>query len=72
MGMGYETRQGGSVNQTITGLVARRGGALMIYTTSEGFYDPGRLTKNARKMAVKCARSRVSASRSGPERRWRD
>ncbi|MFC7103747.1 hypothetical protein ACFQQB_27005 [Nonomuraea rubra] len=53
VGMGYETRQGGSVNQTITGLVARRGGALMIYTTSEGFYDPGRLTKNARKMAVK-------------------
>ncbi|MEV0830765.1 hypothetical protein [Nonomuraea rubra] len=51
--MGYETRQGGSVNQTITGLVARRGSALMIYTTSEGFYDPGRLTKSARKMAVK-------------------
>ncbi|MEV1002733.1 hypothetical protein [Nonomuraea sp. NPDC050202] len=53
VGMGYQTRQGGSVNQTITGIVARRGSALMIYTTDEGFYDPGRLTKNARKMAVK-------------------
>ncbi|GAA4953332.1 hypothetical protein HD597_009737 [Nonomuraea thailandensis] len=56
VGMGYETRQGGGVNQTITGLVARRGSALMIYTTSEGFHDPGRLTENARKMAVKVCR----------------
>jgi len=53
LGMGYQTRQGGSVNQTITGIVARRGSALMIYTTDEGAYDPGRLTKNARKMAAK-------------------
>lgn len=25
----------------------------MIYITDEGFYNPGRLTKHARKMAVK-------------------
>ncbi|MEW9534639.1 hypothetical protein [Microbispora sp. NPDC049125] len=53
IGMGYQTRQDGSVNQTITGIAARRGSALMIYTTDEGVYDPGRLTKNARKMATK-------------------
>jgi hypothetical protein len=51
--MGYQTWQDGSVNQTITGIVARRGSALMIYTTDEGAYDPGRLTKDARKMAAK-------------------
>jgi hypothetical protein len=56
IGMGYQTWQDGSVNQTITGIVARRGSALMIYTTTEGDYDPGRLTKNARKMSAKvCA-----------------
>ncbi|MBN6052139.1 hypothetical protein JYK22_09365, partial [Nonomuraea sp. RK-328] len=53
IGMGYQTRQDGSVNQTITGIVTRRGSALMIYTTDEGSYDPGRLTKNARKMAAR-------------------
>lgn len=52
-GMGYQTWQDGSVNQTITGIAARRGSALMIYTTDEGAYDPGRLTKDARKMAAK-------------------
>jgi hypothetical protein len=53
MGMGYQTWQDGSVNETNTGIVARRGSALMIYTTTGGIYDPGRLTKNARKMATK-------------------
>ncbi|TMR97379.1 hypothetical protein [Nonomuraea basaltis] len=53
IGMGYQTWQDGRVNQTITGIVARKGSALMIYTTDEGAYDPGRLTKNARKMAAK-------------------
>ncbi|MEU8320749.1 hypothetical protein AB0C33_20545 [Nonomuraea sp. NPDC048881] len=53
MGMGYRTRQDGNVDQTVTGVVARRGSALIIYRTDEGDYDPGRLTKNARKMAVK-------------------
>ncbi|MFF0867825.1 hypothetical protein ACFYUV_39110 [Nonomuraea sp. NPDC003560] len=53
VGMGYRTWQDGNVNQTITGVVARRGSALIIYRTDEGDYDPGRLTKNARKMAVK-------------------
>lgn len=53
MGMGYQTWQDGSVNQTITGIAARRGSALMIYTTDEGAYDPGRLTKDARKMATR-------------------
>ncbi|MFI7419341.1 hypothetical protein [Nonomuraea sp. NPDC049684] len=53
VGMGYRTRQDGNVNQTITGVVARRGSALIIYRTDEGDYDPGRLTRNARKMAVK-------------------
>ncbi|NRQ32548.1 sensor domain-containing protein [Nonomuraea sp. NN258] len=56
VGMGYRTWQDGSVNQTITGVVARRGSALMIYTTTEGDYDPGRLTKDARKMAAKVCR----------------
>ncbi|WP_144069957.1 hypothetical protein [Nonomuraea indica] len=56
IGMGYQARQDGSVNQLVTGIVARRGSALMIYTTDEGAYDPGRLTKNARKLAAKvCA-----------------
>ncbi|MDA0631849.1 hypothetical protein OUY22_00330 [Nonomuraea sp. MCN248] len=55
-GMGYRTWQDGHANETITGVVARRGSALMIYTTSEGDYAPGRLTKHARKMAAKvCA-----------------
>ncbi|MER6943801.1 hypothetical protein ABT294_07235 [Nonomuraea sp. NPDC000554] len=53
MGMGYQTRQDGDVNQTGTGIVARRGSALMIYTTDEGPYRPGGLTKDARKMAAK-------------------
>ncbi|MEU0564776.1 hypothetical protein ABZ297_05155 [Nonomuraea sp. NPDC005983] len=53
LGMGYQTWQDGSVNETISGIVARRGSALMIYTTSEGAYDPGRLTKDAKKMAAK-------------------
>ncbi|MFI7638522.1 hypothetical protein [Nonomuraea sp. NPDC049400] len=52
-GMGYQTWQDGYVNQTISGVVARRGSALMIYTTSEGGYEPGGLTKAARKMAAK-------------------
>ncbi|GAB3158382.1 hypothetical protein [Microbispora hainanensis] len=56
IGMGYQTWQDGSVNATITGIVARRGSALMIYTTTEGIYNPGRLTKNARKMATKVCR----------------
>ncbi|MFF4194353.1 hypothetical protein [Nonomuraea sp. NPDC001831] len=53
VGMGYRTLQDGDVDQTITGVVARRGSALILYRTDEGDYDPGRLTKNARKMAVK-------------------
>ncbi|MGP3920640.1 hypothetical protein [Nonomuraea sp. 10N515B] len=53
LGMGYQTWQDGSVNVTITGIVARRGSALMIYTTDEGAYNPGGLTKKARKMATK-------------------
>lgn len=53
IGMGYQTWQDGSLNQTITGIVARRGSALMIYTTDEGAYGPGQLTKDARKMAAK-------------------
>ncbi|MFF5210305.1 hypothetical protein [Streptosporangium sp. NPDC000396] len=53
MGMGYQTWQDGSVNETVTGIAARRGSALMIYTTDEGAYDPGRLTKNAKKMAAR-------------------
>ncbi|MFE0151184.1 hypothetical protein ACFWY5_28845 [Nonomuraea sp. NPDC059007] len=53
IGMGYQTWQDGSVNETITGVVARRGSALMIYTTSDGSYNPGGLTKDARKMAAK-------------------
>ncbi|MEV0381938.1 hypothetical protein [Nonomuraea sp. NPDC050643] len=53
LGMGYQTRQDGSVNQTVTGIVARKGSALMIYTTDEGAYGPGLLTKSARKMAAK-------------------
>lgn len=53
IGMGYQTWQDGSVNQTITGIAARRGSALMIYTTDEGMHEPGRLTKDARKMAAK-------------------
>lgn len=52
-GMGYTTRQDGSVIQTITGVVARRGSALMIYTTTDGNYEPGGLTKDVRKMAAK-------------------
>lgn len=56
LGMGYQTRQGGQVNQTVTGIVARKGSALMIYTTDEGAYDPGGLTKEARKMAAKVCR----------------
>ncbi|XVQ86655.1 hypothetical protein ACQP2K_04305 [Microbispora siamensis] len=57
IGMGYQTWQDGSVNETSTGIVARRGSALMIYTATEGiFYGPGRLTKNARKMATKVCR----------------
>ncbi|MEU1720260.1 hypothetical protein [Nonomuraea sp. NPDC005692] len=53
LGMGYRTRQAGNVDRTITGVVARRGSALIVYRTDDGDYDPGRLTKNARKMAVK-------------------
>ncbi|MGW0808422.1 hypothetical protein [Nonomuraea sp. NPDC002799] len=53
IGMGYETRQVGNVNQTVTGVAARRGSALMIYMTDEGNYNPGQLTKDARKMAAK-------------------
>lgn len=53
IGMGYQTWQDGSVNQTITGIVARRGSALMIYTSDDGIYNPGGLTKDARKMAAK-------------------
>ncbi|WP_214326551.1 hypothetical protein [Nonomuraea sediminis] len=52
-GMGYTTRQDGSVIQTITGVAALRGSALMIYTTTDGYYEPGGLTKDARKMAAK-------------------
>ncbi|MFI7125821.1 hypothetical protein ACIBQ1_09010 [Nonomuraea sp. NPDC050153] len=52
-GMGYQTWQDGYVNDTATGVVARRGSALLIYTTTEGAYQPGGLTKAARKMAVK-------------------
>ncbi|MBB5082054.1 hypothetical protein [Nonomuraea endophytica] len=56
IGMGYQTWQDGIVNETVTGVVARRGSALMIYTTSDGYYNPGGLTKTARKMAAKvCA-----------------
>ncbi|MFI9558014.1 hypothetical protein [Nonomuraea endophytica] len=56
IGMGYQTWQDGSVNETVTGVVARRGSALMIYTTSDGYYNPGGLTRTARKMAAKvCA-----------------
>ncbi|WP_433221814.1 hypothetical protein [Microtetraspora malaysiensis] len=56
IGMGYRTWQDGSLNQTITGIVARRGSALMIYTTDEGVYGPGQLTKDARKMAAKACK----------------
>ncbi|MFD8562534.1 hypothetical protein ACFV1N_35095 [Streptosporangium canum] len=56
IGMGYQTWQDGSVNQTITGIVARRGSALMIYTTDEGVYGPGQLTEDARKMAAKACK----------------
>ncbi|GAA3257273.1 hypothetical protein [Nonomuraea helvata] len=52
-GMGYQTWQHGRMIETVTGVVARRGSALMIYTTSEGSYEPGRLTKDAKKMAAK-------------------
>lgn len=55
-GMGYQAWQDGGANQTISGIAARRGSALMIYMTDEGIYDPGRLTKNAGKMAVKVCR----------------
>lgn len=56
LGMGYQTRQDGQVNQTVTGVAARKGSALMIYTTDEGAYRPGGLTKQAGKMAAKvCA-----------------
>ncbi|MEV0230945.1 hypothetical protein [Nonomuraea sp. NPDC050786] len=55
-GMGFRTWQDGDVNETITGVAARRGSALMIYTTSEGSYEPGGLTKAARKMAAKVCR----------------
>ncbi|MFI6393605.1 hypothetical protein ACIBHY_35715 [Nonomuraea sp. NPDC050547] len=53
IGMGYRTWQDGYVNETVTGVVARRGSALMIYTTSAGDYNPGGLTKTTRKMAAK-------------------
>ncbi|WP_433244386.1 hypothetical protein ACQPYK_41540 [Streptosporangium sp. CA-135522] len=53
IGMGLQTRQDGNVNQTVTGIVARRGSALMIYTTNEGPYRPGGLTEDAKKMAAK-------------------
>ncbi|MFI6907776.1 hypothetical protein ACIBKY_41390 [Nonomuraea sp. NPDC050394] len=53
IGMGYRTWQDGMVNQTITGIVARRGSALIIYTTTDGYYKPGGLTRTARKMAAK-------------------
>lgn len=56
LGMGYQTRQGGYDDPTVTGLVARKGRALMIYTTDEGDYSPGGLTKKARKMAGKVCR----------------
>ncbi|GAA3846190.1 hypothetical protein GCM10022226_82140 [Sphaerisporangium flaviroseum] len=53
IGMGFQTWQDGSLNATISGIIARRGSALMIYTTTEGIYDPGQLTRNVRKMATK-------------------
>ncbi|MBO3749793.1 sensor domain-containing protein [Streptosporangiaceae bacterium NEAU-GS5] len=53
LGMGYEVWQGPHLNDTVTGVVARRGRALMIYTTDEGDYYPGGLTKAAKKMAAK-------------------
>lgn len=56
--MGYQTRQDGSVNETISGLIARKGRALMIYTTTEGEYEPGRMTKDAKKMAAKVCKLR--------------
>lgn len=58
IGMGYQTRQDGSVNETISGLVARKGKALMIYTTTEAEYEPGRVTKDAKKMAAKVCKLR--------------
>lgn len=58
VGMGYQTRQDGSVNETISGLIARKGRALMIYTTTEGEYEPGRMTKDAKKMAAKVCKLR--------------
>lgn len=53
LGMGYQTRQDGYEDPRGTGLVARKGSALMIYTTDEGDYFPGGLTKQARRMAAK-------------------
>ncbi|SEG97777.1 hypothetical protein SAMN05444920_11156 [Nonomuraea solani] len=53
VGMGYQTWQDGHTYQTVTGIVARKGSALMIYTTDEGMYNPGKLTKDARRMAAK-------------------
>ncbi|MFC7591937.1 hypothetical protein ACFQYP_55670 [Nonomuraea antimicrobica] len=58
IGMGFQTKQDGDVNQTITGLVARKGSALMIYTTTEGEWRPGGLTKDAKKMAAKVCKLR--------------
>ncbi|MFC4122888.1 sensor domain-containing protein [Nonomuraea zeae] len=53
LGMGYRSWQDGYENPAVTGIVARKGSALMIYTTDEGAYNPGALTKEARKMAAK-------------------
>ncbi|WP_143044314.1 hypothetical protein [Nonomuraea jiangxiensis] len=56
IGMGYQVWQGGQLNATITGIVARRGSAVMIYTATEGDYKPGALAKDARTMAAKVGR----------------
>ncbi|MGN9837717.1 hypothetical protein ACTMTI_06325 [Nonomuraea sp. H19] len=52
-GMGYTTWQDGYVNETLSGVVARRGSALMIYADTAAVYQPGVLIKNAKKMAAK-------------------
>lgn len=52
-GIGYTTWQDGYENDRLSGVVARRGSALMIYTDTEAGYQPGTLIKKARRMAAK-------------------
>jgi hypothetical protein len=56
IGRGYQVWQGGGLTATTTGIVARQGRAVMIYTATEGNYRPGMLTKDARTMAAKVCR----------------